>query len=67
MKKIIVSALAIAAMAGCSESGESGVKIGTMAAAFSSSITTRASGTEWEAGDAIGIMATSENQLLEWY
>ncbi len=52
-------------MVGCSneESGSSE----SLVASFTSAIETRVSGVEWEAGDQIGIMVTSDNVALDSY
>ncbi len=58
MKKSILAALALATLASCTKESES---TAPDVISITSGITTRASGTEWESGDAIGIFATEHN------
>lgn len=68
MKKIILASLAIAAMAACSKNEDSlAPQTDSLAAEFSSYITTRVSGTEWEDDDAVGIMAIQNDTLAQDY
>lgn len=62
--KIAIIALALATLTSCDKEQS---RNESLAATFSSSITTRVSGTEWEEGDEVGIMVTSENTLLNSY
>ncbi len=64
-RKLTIAALAVAAMAGCTTESESS-STESLAASFTSAIT-RVSGVEWESGDQIGIMVTSNNVALENY
>lgn len=67
MKKTIIAALAVVAMAGCTKDEATNPEE-NLAAAFSSSIAeTRVSGTSWESSDQIGIMVTSDNDLADGY
>ncbi len=63
-RKLTIAALAVAAMAGCTNDDSSSSD--SLEASFSSAIT-RVSGVEWEDGDQIGVMVTSDNQLLGTY
>ncbi len=61
MNRIILAALAIAAVVGCAKEEQSGGG-DSLAASFTSSITTRVSGTQWDEGDQIGVMVTTGSE-----
>ncbi|MFR9649575.1 MAG: fimbrillin family protein [Rikenellaceae bacterium] len=61
---LIITTLAIVAMVGCNKEPDGDSAI---AASFTSSITTRVSGVEWESGDQVGIMVTENRALLSGY
>ncbi len=66
MKKQLYIISAALMLASCTASEPAATS--NFAASFTSSIeATRVSGTEWESGDQIGIMATSNNSILEEY
>ncbi|MFI3249205.1 MAG: fimbrillin family protein [Rikenellaceae bacterium] len=67
MKKTIIAALAIAAMAGCTQASDTDINTSSTQTSFSSTIQTRATGDQWESGDAVGIMVTSEGDLHSSY
>ncbi len=52
-------------MVGCSRDKESSTE--SLVASFTSAIETRVSGVEWEVGDQIGVMVTSDNVALDNY
>lgn len=65
-RELLIATLALAAMVGCAKDESGGVE--SYAASFTSSIApTKASGTEWETGDQIGVMVTSNNIMLSTY
>ncbi len=67
MKKYLtIAALALATVAGCTKESSRGANDG-IAPSFTSSISTRANGTEWESGDQVGIIVTFDNAMLEEY
>lgn len=70
MNRIIIAALAVAAMVGCQKEGgveETPNQGDAKVVSFSSQIATRASGTDWESGDVVGIMVTRDNAIMEDY
>lgn len=66
MRKLIIATLSIVAMVSCTKEDTDNTKT-ELAASFTSSIETRASDNKWEQGDAIGIMVTQNNTVLEDY
>lgn len=66
-RTITIATLAIAAMVGCAKEESSTLTLSDTSATFASTITTRASNDEWSAGDQIGIMVTSDNDLVDGY
>lgn len=69
MKRVVIAALAIVAMVGCAkEEKTTDGGVSNLETSFSSTIVeSRASGTQWETGDVIGIMVTSNNSIVSTY
>ncbi len=67
MKKIILSALALVALASCSKdlTNDPTESNDLVAATFSSSIGTRASGTSWSEGDEIGVFMLRTDEVSD--
>ncbi len=65
-KRVIIAALAIIAMSSCNKE-QVEIESSAICAQFTSSIESRASGTEWEVGDAVGIIVTQNGSPLSSY
>lgn len=66
MRRLTIAALLLVAVTSCAKDDSSGGS-DSLAVSFTTSISSRVSGTEWETGDMIGIMVTSNNSILTDY
>ncbi len=70
MKKIILSIIALSALASCQKVEEQSLELdGSSVVSFTSGISTRVSGTSWESTDQIGVFmyATGLTDLYDYY
>lgn len=67
MKGLTLLSILAIALSSCTKEQSTTFEFSSTAATFSSSIDTRASGEEWSAGDAVGIMVTSNNAIVAEY